>query len=48
MRIAIALAALLLAAGAHAAKLPPPAKLTLVPATCNPPRPNVTARQRSG
>jgi len=36
MRIVIGLATLLLAAGAYAAKLPPPSKLTLVPANCNP------------
>ena len=35
MRIAIGLVTLLVAASAHAAKLPPPMKLNLVPANCN-------------
>jgi len=35
MRIAIGLATLLVAAGVHAGKLPPPMKLTLVTANCN-------------
>src|ERR1700750_2826560 len=41
MRIAIAFAVLLVAAGAYAAELPPPSKLSLVTASCNFPAPGI-------